>query len=402
MKHDQQTASDERNCGYGISTLIINGNRKKNTSKNIQRTRILYSLCKSMIEFILWLLWLFYSQPAINTWSISTGSVDTWSIERQMNFQAKQKQIIIEDYFIFADKIWKIKYARGCAGELTPPTRSQEKQKRVKCSDNAFDCGWIMKAYAVTKGLISEKNMMYFNSKVLYDLGVPKDPRKAERGDFMYRKWIWSNSSWNRSTHFSVVSRPISWNSLRIYDNYNWNNKNELGERELKVYCNKSLCYYAWIFKIYVATNGLVEIQKNKKIEVKPFIVAQEPIETWSETKNPLWYSILIKWFPYDSDANRRANLRYKWTNGDISIVGSFKIESWFNKDALWKKGERWLCQLLPNKTNNVRIKDARRSSGDFQAKICLEKRLAVPIKSKIRFSYNTKETQKQNIIFIK
>jgi hypothetical protein len=58
-----------------------------------------------------------------------------------MNFQAEQKQIIIDDYFIFADRIGKIKYARGCAGELTPPSRSEEKQKRVKCSDNAFDCG---------------------------------------------------------------------------------------------------------------------------------------------------------------------------------------------------------------------------------------------------------------------
>ena len=367
----------------------------KGTNIKLKKRRIwsLYSLFHNMTEFLLSILWLFLSVPT-TTQFVETGSmIDTWSIERQMNFMAEQKEIIIEDYFMFADKIWKIKYARGCAGDYTKPTRSEEKQKRIRCSSNAFDCGWIMKAYGVAKGIISEKEMAWLNSLNLYSLWTPKDARMAERGDFTYRKWFGENETWNMSTHFAVVSRDYTGgNILRVYDNYNWPNKNELGERALRVTCKKGLCYYAGKFRIYIATNGFFDLAMEKWIEVKPFV---DP--------NPLWYSILISWFDYNSDANRRANLRYHWTSGDIRIVRSFKLEASFQTDKDWKHGEKWLCQLLPNRTNNVWINDPRRSSGDYQAQICLEKWLAVPEATKglIRSTLKINELEKDNIIFI-
>ena len=120
------------------------------------------------------------------------------------------------------------------------------------------------------------------------------------------------------------------------------------------------------------------------------------------DPSNPLNYSITIDGFDYYSDANRRANLRYEWTSGDVSIVETFMQESMFNKDAVWSKGEKWLCQLLPNKTNNVRLNDPRRSSGDYQAQICLEKRNAVKNKSKIRSAYKVRYKQSGKIKFVK
>lgn len=116
------------------------------------------------------------------------------------------------------------------------------------------------------------------------------------------------------------------------------------------------------------------------------------------DPENPLNYSILIDGFDYYSDANRRANLWYEWTSGDVAIVETFMQEAMFNKDAVWSKGEKWLCQLLPNKTNNKWLNDPRRSSGDFQAKVCLDKRLAVPDKSKIRYAYKVRHIQSWKI----
>lgn len=123
----------------------------------------------------------------------------------------------------------------------------------------------------------------------------------------------------------------------------------------------------------------------------------QEPQPT-VDPENPLNYSILIDGFDYYSDANRRANLWYEWTSGDVAIVETFMQEAMFNKDAVWSKGEKWLCQLLPNKTNNKWLNDPRRSSGDFQAKVCLDKRNAVPDKSKIRYAYKVRHTQSWKI----
>lgn len=352
------------------------------------RTWSLYSLFHNMAEFLLSILGLLFVWPVVDTWTI----IDTWSVERQMNFRAEQKDTIIEDYFIFAERIGKIKYARGCAGEFTPPTRSEEKQKRVSCSDNAFDCGGVMKAYGVVKGIIDEKEMVYFNSKTLYELWQKKDPRTAERGDFMYRKWFGENETGNRSTHFAVVSRDYTWWVLRVYDNYNWPNHNELWERALKVSCNQTLCRYAWKFRIYVATNGFFELANERWLTVKSF----------ADIENPLWYTILISWFDYNSDANKRANLRYSWTSGDLDIVTTFMGEAHFNKDAVWWQGEKWICQLLPNRTNNKRIKNENRWSGDYQAKVCLEKRIAVHDKSKIRYAYDIRKQYEKQIIFIK
>ena len=125
--------------------------------------------------------------------------------------------------------------------------------------------------------------------------------------------------------------------------------------------------------------------------------IIQEPQPT-VDPENPLNYSILIDGFDYYSDANRRANLWYEWTSGDVAIVETFMQEAMFNKDAVWKAGEKGLCQLLPNKTNNIRLNDPRRNDWDFQAKVCLDKWNAVKDKSKIRSAYKVRHTQSWKI----
>lgn len=119
------------------------------------------------------------------------------------------------------------------------------------------------------------------------------------------------------------------------------------------------------------------------------------------EDSNPLDYEILIIWKDYYSDENRRANLRYKWTSWNIDIVLTFIGEANFHPQSVSRAGAKWLCQLMPNKTNNVRLNDPRRSSGDYQAQVCLEKRLAVSDPSKIRNAYKTRNYQKSKIIFV-
>lgn len=131
---------------------------------------------------------------------------------------------------------------------------------------------------------------------------------------------------------------------------------------------------------------------------ISGFVNEPQPVDP----TNPLNYSITIDGFDYYSDANRRANLWFEWTSGDVAIVETFMQEAMFNKDAVWKAGEKWLCQLLPNKTNNVRLNDPRRSSGDYQAKICLDKRNAVKDKSKIWSAYKVRHKQSKKIKFVK
>jgi hypothetical protein len=60
--------------------------------------------------------------------------------EFERNHQAEQEQIIIDDYFIFAKKIGKIIYARGCAGGYEKPTLGSD-GKYHNCNKKAFDCG---------------------------------------------------------------------------------------------------------------------------------------------------------------------------------------------------------------------------------------------------------------------
>jgi hypothetical protein len=105
------------------------------------------------------------------------------------------------------------------------------------------------------------------------------------------------------------------------------------------------------------------------------------------DPNNPHGYSTIIKWFDYDSDANKIASYRTDnwWTD---YMIGKFKWESQFNVNALGKNWEKGICQLLPNKTNNVWINDPRRNEGrEFQAQVCLEKRNAVPNPDKIWYA---------------
>lgn len=130
-------------------------------------------------------------------------------------------------------------------------------------------------------------------------------------------------------------------------------------------------------------------------------IVAQEQIEKENcERDNCYWFTIWIKWFPYDSDANRVANYRYDQSHWNIDMITTFMAEAMFNKDAIWKAWERGICQLLPNRTNNKWINDERWSDIMYQAEVCVDKRLAVPNPSKIWYGWKNREKMKREIYF--
>lgn len=233
-------------------------------------------MIEQLLTFFAMFLWLDIQQwdkEYYWSWVEITWYLETWDISWQMNMQDIQKTIIIEDYFLFLDRLWKINYARGCAWEATPPIWNW--QRRVKCWIRSFDCWWLMKYYWRIKWIFEKSDMAYLRSDSLYALWHPKDPRTAERWDFMYWKWF-GKAEWK--THFAVVS---SWyndetHTMWIYDNANWPNTNKTWEREIRVSCDSRKCWYIGRYRIYVATNWLVELASEKWIQVNAFKILDE------------------------------------------------------------------------------------------------------------------------------
>jgi hypothetical protein len=221
-----------------------------------------------MIEQLLWfflaLLWL---EPQDNDivyyWSgvELTGYLSTGDTSYDMNYQEIQKHIIIEDYFLFTERLWKINYARWCAGEATPPT--YKNGKRYRCWVRSFDCGGMMKYYWWIKWIIDQKELAYLNAEWLYKLWEPKDPRTAERWDFMF----WTSEEWN---HFALITTGYNEvnHTLTIRDAVK---NSTLKEREIHVSCNDDHCNYMWKYRISISTNGMVEEANRKWIQVNAF-----------------------------------------------------------------------------------------------------------------------------------
>lgn len=110
---------------------------------------------------------------------------------------------------------------------------------------------------------------------------------------------------------------------------------------------------------------------------------------------------IQIKWFPERSEANKVANYRYKnwWW---IDMVLTMLMENWaFDIYAVWSLWEKWLCQMLPYKNNLKRLRDPNFYDIDFQAKACLDKRLAVKYKSNIWAGYKIRNRASSKIIYL-
>lgn len=127
----------------------------------------------------------------------------------------------------------------------------------------------------------------------------------------------------------------------------------------------------------------------------------QEQIEREEcEKTNCYWYTIWIAWFPYDSDANRVANYWYDQSNWNIDMIATFMQEWMFNKDAISKTKDYWICQLHYNRTNAKRIDDERWSDIMFQAEVCVDKWLAVPDPSKVWHGWKVRGKYKQQIYY--
>lgn len=324
--------------------------------------------------------------------------------EQQRNFMAEQEEIIIEDYFLFLDKIGKIKYARWCMGEYTPPVRSEEKQKRVKCSDNAFDCAGLVKAYGIAKGIITSSEAKYYNSQSLMELAQPKHAALAKRWDRTSRQGYGERSTGNLSTHFAMISRDYTGGStLWVYDNVNGPSNNKLGERPLRIALVGSKFHYLGKYRITVYTNGFVEKTQREwlTVERRYDTDPKEEVEQ-VDPENPLKFSVTIKWYDYDSLANRIASYWYDTTSWDIDMISTFMCENWaFNINSWSPTRDSWLCQLQYNKTNKVWIDDPRRKTWEFQAQICKDKRQAVERKN-VRACYDKRESYKDKINILK
>ena len=126
-------------------------------------------------------------------------------------------------------------------------------------------------------------------------------------------------------------------------------------------------------------------------VDILDQIVAEETVPQ---------YTIWIVWFPEDSDANRVANYWYDQSNGNLDMIATFMAEAMFNKDAVWSRWERWICQLYPNKTNNKWINDERRNDIMYQAEVCLDKWNAVPNPSKVWYWWKNREKMKERIYY--
>jgi len=190
--------------------------------------------------------------------------------EYERNHQAEQEQIIIDDYFIFAKKIGKIIYARGCAGWYEKPTLWVD-WKYHNCNKKAFDCWWAMKAYLIAKWIINKSEASLFNSQTLYELWTPKNPQLWKRWDFMYRRWFGDVASGNLSTHFAMLARDYTGgNIMIIFDQVNPGGTPRFIERDISVYCNSTMCHYMGKYRLYIASNWALELASKRDVEVTP------------------------------------------------------------------------------------------------------------------------------------
>ena len=55
-----------------------------------------------------------------------------------------------------------------------------------------------------------------------------------------------------------------------IYDNVVPNGTDRFHEREIPITCNKTMCHYAGIYRIYISTNGVLELLKTTGKEITP------------------------------------------------------------------------------------------------------------------------------------
>lgn len=293
----------------------------------------------------------------------------------QEQYFNEQEQIIIEDYFFFLSWIGRIRYARWCMWEYN-------------CYDDRYDCSWLVKAYAVSKWILTTKQASWHNSQTIVKLWDKKDAESAKRWDFTsrYAKWLVSGT-----THFAVVSRDYLWDGvLWIYDNVNGSSNNYVSERAIDVHSKYWRFYYAWKYIINVYSNWLVKHAKENNIEVVPE----------SHNTNLTGYVVTIEWFPEDSDATRIASYRYNNIENKtvaIDMIATMMAESMFNKDAVGSMWELWICQLAPA-YNKVFINDPKRSTPMWQAELCLTKRSLVEGPRNLWWGWANRQKHKANI----
>lgn len=185
--------------------------------------------------------------------------------------EEEQKNIIIEGFFDRTKRLGKINYALGCVWAYTPKKRDDEEQRWKGCWAKSFDCSGLLRAYGMWKGIFNQEDIDHNNSTTLFTMGKQKDPREAKRGDFVYFDAIEGSAGSGVSipNHIGIVPKDFSGNWLWILDNLD----GTVEERALNTSsCNKDYCTYIWKYRIYVASNGFVEVARQRDIIVKKYI----------------------------------------------------------------------------------------------------------------------------------
>lgn len=133
------------------------------------------------------------------------------------------------------------------------------------------------------------------------------------------------------STHFSVLSRDYTGgNTMWIFDQVL---TNTFHERPISITCNNTMCHYIGKYRIYIASNGAIDLASTRGIDVEPRYDTEpeatgEVLMSVVNPKNPLGFSVTIKGYAYDSEANRIASRWYDHSSGDIDMISTFLCEN--------------------------------------------------------------------------
>ena len=102
--------------------------------------------------------------------------------------------------------------------------------------------------------------------------------------------------------------------------------------------------------------------------------------DIWSQENDQGWTQPILK---LHNDVATEIATYMQNQHNDPIMLASFMQESGFNPNARGSAGEYGICQMMPNRTNNVWIRDERWNNWKRQADRCIDKRKAVPWKTK-------------------
>ena len=139
-----------------------------------------------------------------------------------------------------------------------------------------------------------------------------------------------------------------------------------------------------WILKLFLAVTGSLMLMPSNPIKETPQVISSQTQQTTQDPNNPLNYAITIKWYWYDSIANKISNYWYNnlWPWAAEAMILTMYWESWIDPSRVAKNWDSWVCQWSHIRHSKF-IHSAWFSDPMVQAKECLSKRVAIKYDSK-------------------